>query len=113
MTEKGDQPDWQGFDIKELVANLPEKPAHYQEFLRVPALSLGLYHLAAGAQDLQGPHNEDEVYYVLEGKARVRIGEDIRVVGPGSILYVSATEEHSFFEIDEDMTLLVFFSTAH
>lgn len=112
MTDKSDLPLWQQFDIKKMIAEMPDKPAHYREFLRVPALSFGLLRLEAGAKDMQGPHNEDEVYYVLSGRARLRIGEDIRPVGPGSILYVGATEEHSFFEIDEDMTLLVFFSAA-
>ena len=36
----------------------------------------------------------------------------MRSVAPGSILYVRATETHSFFEIEEDMTLLVFFAAA-
>ena len=31
----------------------------YREFLRVPALSTGLYVLAAGATDMQTPHRED------------------------------------------------------
>ena len=30
--------------------------------------------------------------------------------GPGSLLYIEATSEHSFFEIQEDITLLVFFA---
>jgi hypothetical protein len=32
-------------------------------------------------------------------------------VQPGSIIYVAATSEHRFVEIEEDMTLLVFFGT--
>jgi hypothetical protein len=28
------------------------------------------------------------------------------------VLYVRATEAHSFFEIEEDMTLLVFFAAS-
>ena len=84
----------------------------YYEFLRVPSLSCGIYTLRAGAKDLQGPHDEDEVYYVVRGRARVRVGDQERSVGPGSILYVEATSEHSFVEIDEDVTLLVFFASG-
>src|SRR5438477_8688186 len=51
-----------------------EKP--YLEFLRVPAMSAGLYVLAAGASDKQKPHTEDEIYYVLRGKARMRVTND-------------------------------------
>ena len=46
--------------------------------------------------------------------ARDAFGVDDRDVpaGPGSILYVRATAAHSFFEIEEDMTLLVFFASG-
>ena len=37
----------------------------YEEFLRVPDLSAGLYVLEAGAADPQSPHTEDELYYVI------------------------------------------------
>ena len=47
-----------------------------------------------------------------EGKARLRVGEEDKEVGPGSILYVRATEDHSFFDITEDLTLLAFFGRA-
>ena len=66
----------------------------------------------SGARDMQTPHDEDEVYLVLEGRARMQLGDEIRTVSRGSVLYVRATETHSFFEIEEDMTLLVFFAAA-
>ena len=42
----------------------------YREFLRVPAMSAGLYVLAAGATDPQRPHHEDEMYHVIRGRGR-------------------------------------------
>ena len=103
---------WQVFSLEDIAAELKKEPVAYREFLRVPALSCGVYRLAAGSEDMQSPHDEDEVYYVVEGKARLRLGDEIREVKPGSVLYVQATEDHSFFEIEEDMTLLVFFASA-
>ena len=61
---------------------------------------------------MQSPHDEDEVYYVVEGKARMMHADNMIDVTPGTILFVKATETHSFFEIQEDMTLLVFFAAA-
>jgi mannose-6-phosphate isomerase-like protein (cupin superfamily) len=61
---------------------------------------------------MQAPHDEDEVYVVLSGKAAMRLGDEERSVGPGSLLYIGATTEHSFFEIEEDMTLLVMFAAS-
>ena len=84
----------------------------YMEFLRVPALSCGIFTVKAGAKDLQGPHDEDEVYFVIDGRGRLRVEGEERPVQRGSILYVRATSEHSFFEVEEDMTMLVFFASG-
>jgi mannose-6-phosphate isomerase-like protein (cupin superfamily) len=105
--------DWQVFDIPQLREKLKGDPVEYLEFLKEPSLSCGLYHLQAGSKDMQAPHDEDEVYLVVNGKARMRLGgEEEREVGPGSLLFVQAATEHSFFEIQEDMTLLVFFAAS-
>ena len=71
-----------------------------------------VYRLRAGSRDMQGPHEEDEVYFVLSGRARIRVGEEVREVRPGSLLYVRASTDHAFFEIEEDITLLVLFTTS-
>ena len=104
--------DWKVFDLAKLLEQKRELESPYLEFLRVPALSCGIYTLAAGATDLQGPHDEDEVYYVVSGKGRLQVDDETREVGPGSVLYVRATSTHSFVEIDEDVTLLVFFASG-
>ena len=103
---------WQVFDIPGLRQKLGAAPVEYQEFLRVPSLSCGLYRLAAGSTDMQSPHDEDEIYFVLEGRAKMLLGDKEHVVEQGSLLFVGATEAHSFFEIEEDMTLLVFFASS-
>ena len=103
---------WQTFDLKEIRQDLEQGKVSYKEFLRVPSLSCGLYHLPAGARDMQTPHDEDEVYLVLVGRARMKTGEEEMIdVTPGTVLYIKATETHSFFEIEEDMTLMVFFAS--
>ncbi len=108
MTENA----WQVFDVEKLKARLTGAPVEYKEFLRAPTLSCGIYTLRAGARDMQSPHDEDEVYFVISGRATLKVGDQTHEVKPGSVLYVRATEEHSFFEIEEDMTLLVFFAAA-
>lgn len=102
---------WQTFDLKEIRKTLESGKVSYKEFLKVPSLSCGLYHLPAGSQDMQTPHDEDEVYLVLEGKAMMNTGDGPLEVTAGTVLFVKATETHSFFEIEEDMTLMVFFAS--
>ena len=102
----------QVFELDSLLRQHEEAKEPYLEFLRVPALNCGIYRLPAGEPDPQQPHDEDEVYYVISGRATLNVGDQTHEVKPGSVLYVRATEEHSFFEIEEDMTLLVFFAAA-
>jgi len=84
----------------------------YREFLRVPAMSAGLYVLAAGASDPQKPHAEDELYYVIRGRARFRAGANDCAVSAGSLLFVGATVEHRFYDVTEELAVLVFFAPA-
>jgi len=84
----------------------------YREFLRVPAMSAGLYVLAAGGTDPQKPHHEDELYYVVRGRARFRAGEEDREVSSGSVIFVAAEVEHRFHDISEELMVLVLFAPA-
>ena len=84
----------------------------YSEFLRVPDLSGGIYVLDAGATDPQSPHTEDELYYVLAGRAVVTVGGETRPVVPGSVVFVAAHVPHRFHDIAERLELLVVFGPA-
>ena len=84
----------------------------YSEFLRVPALSAGVYVLAAGAVDRQSPHTEDEIYYVVRGHGRFRHGDQESAADPGDVLFVPAREAHRFHSITEELVLLVVFGPA-
>jgi len=105
--------------MKTFFASLPElaeqrtvsgKP--YREFLRVPAMSAGLYVLPAGATDHQKPHSEDEIYYVTRGRARFKAGFEDQEVSTGSIIFVAAEVAHRFYDISEELEVLVFFAPA-
>jgi quercetin dioxygenase-like cupin family protein len=100
------------FSLSEVNAQRSHSGKLYREFLRVPAMSAGLYVLPPGAGDPQGPHREDEMYYVVRGKARfIAAGED-REISAGSVLFVAAEVEHRFYNIQEELAVLVFFAPA-
>lgn len=101
------------FDVEAILRDRETRNVPFHEFLSVPKLSMGVYKLAAGADDPQMPHAEDEIYYVLEGKAHIRIHHEVRPIKSGSIIYVQAKAPHRFIDIEEDLTVLVFFAPAH
>jgi quercetin dioxygenase-like cupin family protein len=100
------------YDLPTISAERAQAGKLYQEFLRVPALSVGVYVLPAGDTDPQKPHKEDEVYYVVRGRAHMRIGSEEQVVKAGSVIFVAAEVEHRFFDISEELEVLVFFAPA-
>lgn len=102
----------QAFELEQLMKARKSAEKPYLEFLRVPSMSLGIYELSAGQEDPQSPHGEDEVYYVLQGRASLRVGEEKRPVQPGSIIYVPAEVPHKFQDIRENLSVLVSFSPA-
>jgi mannose-6-phosphate isomerase-like protein (cupin superfamily) len=100
------------FDLPTISAERAQAGKLYLEFLRVLALSVGVYVLAAGGADPQKPHNEDEVYYVVRGRGRMRVGSEEQLVKAGSVIFVAAKVEHCFFDISEELEVLVFFAPA-
>ncbi|MFL6042533.1 MAG: cupin domain-containing protein [Gaiellales bacterium] len=100
------------FEMAELVAWREQTGELYHEFLRRPSMSLGLYVLDAGAEDPQSPHDEDEVYYVVAGRAAITVAGERRDVAAGSVVFVSAGAEHRFHDITERLELLVVFAPA-
>lgn len=109
MASKPSTHFWQVSPLEEQRAKTDKR---YLEFLRIPAMSSGLYVLPVGSSDPQSPHQEDEMYYVVRGKARMRVGEESQPVGAGSVIFVEARVEHRFYDITEELVVLVFFAPA-
>lgn len=98
------------FEISQLILEQQRTNQPYLEFLRASSMSVGLYSLSAGSIDPQQPHHEDELYYVLKGRATIQIDGQNREIEPGTLIFVSAEVEHRFHTITEDLTVLVFFA---
>lgn len=103
---------WKDFDLAKLVERAETRGTPYLEFLRMPQLSCGIYSLKSGAVDTQSSHDEDEVYFVLKGRATIILDGQEKALGPGTILYVPADTPHEFVDIEDDLSLLVFFGSG-
>jgi mannose-6-phosphate isomerase-like protein (cupin superfamily) len=100
------------FTLDRLTREQQDAAKPYLEFLRVPPMSAGIYALPKDGQDLQSPHQEDEIYYVIRGRSRMRVGTEHREVSAGMIIFVEARKEHRFYDIEEDLLVLVIFAPA-
>lgn len=98
------------FRLEELEAERAVNDGAYLTFLRERNMSVGLYALDKGAADTQQPHQQDEVYFVVSGRASVTVGEETEAVARGSVVYVPAGVPHKFHHISEDLRVMVVFS---
>ncbi|MFG2990706.1 cupin domain-containing protein [Streptomyces sp. NPDC048257] len=98
------------FRLDELEAERADNDGAYLQFLRERNMSVGLYALDAGQIDPQLPHRQDEVYFVVSGRASITVGEETTTVARGSVVYVPAGIPHRFHHITEDLKVMVVFS---
>ena len=103
---------WDFSHISQLEKLRAQSGKRYFEFLRIPAMSAGVYVLPAGGADPQSPHKEDELYYVVRGRARMTVSGETQAVSAGSVIFVGAGVEHRFHNIEEELAVLVFFAPA-
>jgi len=104
--------DLEAYELTEVTRRHAAAGAPYLEFLRRPELSVGLYVLPDGGVDGQTPHNEDEVYVVLAGRATLVVGTERTPVAGGSVAFVARHAEHRFVDISGELRVLVFFAPA-
>ena len=100
------------YELAQLIQQRNNSNKRYLEFLKVPDLCMGLYVLPVGGVDPHSPHTEDEVYYVVSGRAQIKVADENRAVQAGSIVYVAKNVEHRFHSIEEELTVIVFFAPA-
>jgi len=101
------------FEYGDVTQQQAESGKSYLQFISEGTMSLGLYVLPAAATDTQSPHEEDEIYYVVSGRGAVDVAGEQRPVQAGSIVFVAKEVEHRFVDIEEDLSILVFFAPEH
>ena len=80
----------------------------YEVVHESPGLEIGVYVLVAPEPDRQQPHEDDEVYYVLEGRGTLDVEGETVELQEGHAVFVPAHAEHRFSAY-ELLSLLVVF----
>ncbi|MCC6282690.1 MAG: GNAT family N-acetyltransferase [Saprospiraceae bacterium] len=79
----------------------------FVELFRHGSLSVEIYR--PEKEDLQKPHERDEIYVVLSGTGKFENQGIVSSFGPGDVLFVPAYAPHRFVEFTEDFATWVFF----
>jgi len=100
------------FDVDATRRALVEHGGGYEVVHSSPGLEIGVYVLVAPEPDRQQPHEEDEVYVVLEGSGVLEVEGAATPLEEGMALFVPAHAEHQFTAY-EHLSLLVVFNGPH
>src|SRR5690348_7451846 len=84
------------FDVDETRRALVTRGGGYEVVHRSTGLEIGVYVLVAPEPDRQQPHDEDEVYVVLEGSGVLEVESTATPLTEGMALFVAAGAEHRF-----------------
>jgi mannose-6-phosphate isomerase-like protein (cupin superfamily) len=96
------------FDVNAVKERLAAGSGGYEIVHWSPGLELGVYVLVAPEPDRQQPHDDDEVYVVLEGRGALDVEGDQVELREGHAVLVPAGAEHRFVGY-EQLSLLVIF----
>jgi mannose-6-phosphate isomerase-like protein (cupin superfamily) len=96
------------FDVREVQQRLAAGTGGYEIVHRSPGLELGVYVLVAPEPDRQTPHEDDEVYVVLEGRGTLEVEGEQIPVEEGKAVFVPAGADHRFTGY-EGLSVLVIF----
>jgi mannose-6-phosphate isomerase-like protein (cupin superfamily) len=94
--------------VEEARRRLEASGGGYEIVQESPGLELGVYVLVAPEPDRQQPHEDDEVYLVLEGRGTLDVAGDRVDLEEGQAAFVAAGVEHRFVGY-ESLSLLVVF----
>src|SRR3954451_7314804 len=100
------------FDVDATGRALIDRGGVYEVVSSSPGLEIGVYVLVAPEPDRQQPHEEDEVYVVLEGSGMLEVEGVGTALTEGMALFVPAHAEHRFTSY-EQLSLLVVFNGPH
>jgi mannose-6-phosphate isomerase-like protein (cupin superfamily) len=97
-----------GFDTGAAVERLRQAGGGYEIVHASPGLELGVYVLVAPEPDRQQPHEDDEVYVVLEGSGTLEVEGERAELNEGHAVFVPAGAEHRFVGYEQLAVLVVF-----
>ena len=96
------------FEFTAVRQRLKEAGGGYEVVHESAGLELGVYVLVAPEPDRQQPHEDDEIYVVLEGTGVLHVeGEDVPV-REGSAVFVEAGADHRFTAYEHLSVLVIF-----
>jgi len=96
------------FEVAAVKERLRQAGGGYEIVHESAGLEVGVYSLVAPEPDRQQPHEDDELYIVLEGTGVLDVGGEQVPVKEGTAVFVEAGAEHRFTAYEHLSVLVIF-----
>ena len=96
------------FDVQAVKERLAAEGGGYEVVHSSPGIEIGVYVLVAPEPDRQQPHEDDEVYVVLEGRGTLEVEDERVELAEGNAVFVPARAEHRFVGYEQLAVLVIF-----
>ena len=96
------------FEVAAVRERLREAGGGYEIVHESTGLEVGVYVLVAPEPDRQQPHEDDELYVVLEGTGVLEVKGEQVAVREGSAVFVEAHADHRFTAYEHLSVLVIF-----
>lgn len=102
------------FDLDLILQTLDNKGKsdYFLDFMHNSSFEAGVLRLNPDQKDIQGPHSEDELYFVVEGAGYINILEKNHEIKKGSCIFVPSKTRHYFHGNKDRLVVLYVFSVS-
>jgi len=97
------------FDTNQFIEEIRKTDNYFHTFLNRENLAAGILVLQPGEKDTQGPHESDEIYYIVRGDGFLKINKKDYPISEGKAFFVEKNVEHYFFGNTKELVVFYFF----
>ena len=97
------------FDLSTYLEKIKTGSSYFHTFINRDSLAAGVLVLQSGEEDMQTPHENDEVYYIISGNGFLKIKDKDYKVSKDKLFFVAKNVEHCFHGNTKELKVLYFF----
>jgi len=97
------------YELDTYLEKIKNNNSYFHTFINKDSLAAGILVLKPGEEDIQTPHDSDEVYYVISGNGYLKIKDKDYKVSKDKLFFVAKDVEHFFHGNTKELKVLYFF----
>ena len=97
------------YDLPTYLEKIKNSTSYFSTFINKDSLAAGILVLQPGEEDIQTPHDSDEIYFIISGNGFLKIKDKDYKVSKDKLFFVAKDVEHFFHGCTKELKVLYFF----